>query len=201
MFPGQGSQKVGMGRALARRVSRGARRLRRGRRRRSGYLAVEALLRGARGGADADRERAAGDPRDQRRGAARARGARRPCGRSPSPGTRWASTARWSRRGRCALARRGPAGPPARQVHAGGGAGRAWARWPRSSACRRDDVAAVCREAAGRRGRQRREPERRRPGRDRRAQGRGRSRVRRRQGARREAARSCSRSARRSIAR
>ena len=76
LFPGQGSQKVGHGPALADGLPRGARRVRRGRRRRSAS-AVEALLRGARGGADADRERPAGDPDHQRRGAARARGARR----------------------------------------------------------------------------------------------------------------------------
>ena len=110
LFPGQGSQKVGMGRALARRVSRGARGLRGGRRG-ARLFAVEALLRGARGGADADRERAAGDPRDQRRGAARR--------------SRRASAVRPGRRRR-ALAGR---------VHRAGGGGRAARSRTRSGWC------------------------------------------------------------------
>ena len=92
-------------------------------------------------------------------------------------------------RGRRARARRrGAAGPPARQVHAGGGAapgvgamaaiiGPVGATTSRPPAARR----------AGGRGRQPREPERRRAGRDRRAQGGGRARLRRRQGAGRQA--------------
>ena len=105
---------------------------------------------------------------------------------SPSRGIRSASTARWSRPARC--------GSPTRF---------AWFTCAASSCrtrCRRasgamaailglsaDDVAAVCREAAGAEVVSAGEPERRRAGGDRWAQGRRRPRLRRRQGAGREA--------------
>ena len=171
LFPGQGSQKVGMG---ARAADASPRRRVRGGGRRARLQAVEALLRGAGGGADADRATRSRRSSRRARGRLRVLEARRGAGgRAWSPATRSASTRRSSCAGALELRRRGAPRAPARQVHAGGGARRARARWPRSSASTRSTVAAACREArtdasdacsAG-------ELQRRRPGRDRRAQG------------------------------
>ena len=173
-LPGPGVAEGRHGPRAARRVPRGARRLRRGRRR-ARASAVEALLRGARGGADADRERAAGDPDDQRRGAARARGAVDRCGRSPWRGTRSASTRAGRGRARCGWPTRSgwctcAASSCRRRCRP------AWARWPRSSGCRAETSPPRAARPRGARGRQPGQPQRRRPGRDRRAQGRRRAR-------------------------
>ena len=76
------------------------------------------------------------------------RGAHGRRGPSPSPGTRSASTARSWPRARCRSPTRSGwctcAASSCRRRSR-----RAWARWPRSSACPPDEVAAVCREAAG----------------------------------------------------
>ena len=125
LFPGQGSQSVGMGKALCEASAGGARRLRRGGRG-ARLLALEALLRGAGGGAAADGQHAAGDPDALDRGArgsARALSASGSRARSSRPAIRSASTrptsppARSRSPTRCALVRaRG-------DVHAGGRAG------------------------------------------------------------------------------
>ena len=99
VFPGQGSQEAGMGRALAEafpesravfdEADAGA-----------GLRALAAVLRGARGRAAAHGQHAAGDPGHQHRRAAR-RSSRAGSGRPGSPATAWASTRRSWRRARC----------------------------------------------------------------------------------------------------
>ena len=132
-FPGQGSQDVGMGRAIAEALPRGARRVRRGlgggrlRRR-------PALLRGADRGADAHRRAAAGARRDLARVPARRRDPRHQAGLRRRPLGR-ASTRR------SLLLHRFPIGTRSRSSASAGGR---WprrptgipARWPRSSASR-----------------------------------------------------------------
>ena len=166
-----------MGQALADAFPRGARRLRAGRRR-ARRPALEALLRGARGGAHAHREHPAGDPAASiaaLRGAASAHGR---CGPTFVAGHSLGEYSRARRRGRARARRRGPAGAPARQVHAGGRARRAWARWRPSWASAAAEVAAACEEAAGGEVVRAGQLQRRRPDRDRRARGGGRARVR-----------------------
>ena len=105
-FPGQGSQAVGMGKALADAFSGGARRLRRGRRR-ARREALRDHLGGPGRDADADRERPAGADGGEPCRGARARGAgRRPArSRSPmSPAIRSANIRRLPRPAASALA-------------------------------------------------------------------------------------------------
>ncbi len=146
VFPGQGAQKVGMGKALAERVSdlpRDVRRSRRGARR----AAEHAVLRGAGRSAAADREHAAGDPRGERRGVPAGRVARHRARRSPRA-TASASTRRTSPPVRY------PSRMPCARCGAAGGTCRrrcrsARARWRRFSGSTR---AAVGRARARRRG-------------------------------------------------
>ena len=95
LFPGQGSQKPGMGKDLADALSRRARRLRATPTRRSASPLSRALLRGTGRGADADAQRAARAARARRGGVGRrcatSIGAQR---RAPPPGTRSASSRR-----------------------------------------------------------------------------------------------------------
>ena len=157
-----------MGRALDDAFAEARGRVRRGRRA-LGYPLSKLCFEGPGGGADADRERAAGDPGHQHRRAARARARGRRFGRWRWRATRSANTARWSRRARCGSR------TPSRLVHLRGkfmqdavpaGVG-AMAAIIGLSARRR---APPCREeASADRGRQPGEPQRRRPGGDRRA--------------------------------
>ncbi len=103
VFPGQGSQKVGMGKAWAEALRRGARGLRRGRPRARLPLS-RALLGGPGRRAAAHRQHPAGDP-DRSRSPiyARARGAGS-ARLTWSPGTASASTRRWSPPARSRLA-------------------------------------------------------------------------------------------------
>ena len=83
VFPGQGAQAAGHGQGPGRRLPRGARRVRGGRRR-PRRAALPPLLRGAGGGAQAHRQHPAGHPGGVGRGrggAGRARRAARPGGR------------------------------------------------------------------------------------------------------------------------
>ena len=77
IFPGQGSQSVGMGKDLFERLRRGARGLR-GRRRRAGREALDPVLRGARGSAEAHRQHPALHPDRLGRGRGGARQGGRP---------------------------------------------------------------------------------------------------------------------------
>ncbi len=187
LFPGQGSQKVGMGRGPLRGLPGGAGRLRRGRRR-AGILAVAAVLRGPGGRADPDRERAAGDPDHQHRGLAGARGARPRCGPAVVAGHSLGEYRRLVAAGALTLRRRGAAGAPARasscrrRCRRATGAMAAMLGLARATR----STAACARGAPERRGRQPGQPQRRRPDRDRRPQGGGRARLRGRQGARRQ---------------
>ena len=96
IFPGQGAQKVGMGRSLSEASPPARRRLSR-RRRRARLCAFDPLLRGAGRGAQADGEHAARDPGGVRR-RARARSTATAFGPSSRRATRSASTARsWPR--------------------------------------------------------------------------------------------------------
>ena len=186
IFPGQGSQKVGMGQALADAFPIC----------RETFAEADAalgeplsrlVLRRARGSADADREHAAGDPRGQHRRVPAARVARARRRRS-SPATASASTR--------------PTSPPGRSRSPTRCASCAAA----AATCRRrcrsatgamaailgldaDDGRAGVRRGRAGRGRQPGQPERRRPGRDCRHARRGRARRRARQGARRQARR------------
>ena len=184
IFPGQGSQKVGMGKALAEAFPIC----------RETFAEADAALgeplsrdhlRRPRGSADADREHAAGDSRGEHRGVPAARVARA-VGRRSSPATASASTRRTSRPARsrsptrCGIVRRRgrymqeavPVGEGAMAAILGLDA---------------DKVAQACAEAAEGEVVSAGEPERRRAGRDRRRARRGGARRRARQGARREA--------------
>ena len=102
IFPGQGSQAVGMGAALAEASQRRARGVP-GSRRGARPESVAADARRAGRGADPDRERPAGDHGERHRGAARAREGRRiwiATRPISSPGTASANTPRCARRAR-----------------------------------------------------------------------------------------------------
>ena len=132
IFPGQGSQSVGMGTALAGASRRGARRLRGGRRG-ARPESVAADGRGAGRGADADRERPAGDHGQCARDPARLRHRPRRQGRfrrRPQPWRIFGAV-----RGRHVRSRHHrAAAQAARPGDAGGGAGRARGRWRPCSA-------------------------------------------------------------------
>ena len=98
VFPGQGAQAVGMGRALYECEPGRARRVRRGRRG-AGRAALQPDLRGLARAADADRQCPAGPDGDLARRRARGRGAGRPQAcrlwSATSPATAWASIRPW----------------------------------------------------------------------------------------------------------
>ena len=167
VFPGQGSQSVGMGRELAER-SAGARADLRGSRCRPRRDAGRAHLGRAGRTARSHRERTAGHPRDLDRDPDRdARGVGRRRGPRTAPRLRRRALdgpVLGARRGRRALARRwhpprARAGPP----HAG-------VRWRtgrrdgRAHRTRRRPPARACRRRRGARHVRRREPQRARPG-------------------------------------
>ncbi len=133
IFPGQGSQAVGMGAALAEREPRGARRVRRSRRgARPEPVPADARRAGRR--AQAHRKCAAGDhgafARRVPRRSGRRSGRRRQLRRRPQPRRIFGAV-----RGRLVRPRDdGQAAEAARPGDAAGGAGRARARWRRCSA-------------------------------------------------------------------
>ena len=204
MFPGQGSQAVGMGKALAGAFRGRTRRVRRGRRRRSASKLSTDHVGGPGRDADAHRERAAGADGGVARGHARAGGARPgsiSCAtRSSSPAIRSANIRRSPPPARfrspipracCASAAR----PCRRRCRS------ASAPWRRCSALDFDAAAAVAAEAAQGQVCEVANDNGARPGRGLRRQGRGRARGRDRQGARAPSAPCCCRCPRPSIAR
>ena len=149
LFPGQGSQFVGMGKALCEASAAARARLRRGGRG-PRLPDLEALLRGARGRAEAHRQHAARDPDALDR---RARGPPRPVSGAARGrrvrGRPFAGRVLGRRRGgRPRLRRRRAARARARPLHAGGRPGRESARWRRSSVSPPAEVEAACAEAA-----------------------------------------------------
>ena len=199
IFPGQGSQAVGMGKALAEASRDGARRVRGGRRR-ARPEAERADGRGAAGRADPHRQRPAGDHGQCDRDAARVRASTSPTRRISSPATALANIARCAppapstspppracsscaarrcrRRCRSARARWRPCSAPT-------------SSWRRRSPTRRRE-GEVCTVANDN------DPE---PGGHLRPPRRGRARARHRQGEGRQARACCCRSRRRSTAR
>ena len=100
LFPGQGSQKVGMGKALADAFPE-ARAVFDEADDALGVAALEALLRGPGGGAEAHRATPSRRSCHQRRRACAVLAGARRLRPTSSPGTRWASTRRWWPPARC----------------------------------------------------------------------------------------------------
>ena len=104
LFPGQGSQRVGMGRALVARDRRGPPRCSRRPTTPSAMSPLEALLRGTRGATSSSPRTPSRRSSPAAIAALRALEAERGASRSTSRrATRWASSARWSPSGRSAL--------------------------------------------------------------------------------------------------